>query len=67
MATKLCGSAEDLYRTAAFAASTGLKIRPARLSTAAEEEEEEEKEEEKDEEEEEEEEEEKQGKPWLSR
>ena len=38
--TKLWGSAEDLYQTAGFVASTGLKIWPARLSTAEEEEEE---------------------------
>ena len=42
LATKLWGSAEDLYRTAGFVASTGLKIWPARLSIAEEEEEEEE-------------------------
>ena len=40
LATKLWGSAEDLYRTAGFVASTGLKIWPARLSIAEEEEEE---------------------------
>ena len=40
LATKLWGSAEDLFRTAGFVASTGLKIRPARLSIAEEEEEE---------------------------
>ena len=39
LATKLWGSAEDLYRTAAFVASTGLKISPARLSIAETEEE----------------------------
>ena len=36
LATKLWGSAEDLYGTAAFVASTGLKIWPARLSIAEE-------------------------------
>ena len=41
LATKLWGLAEDLYRTAGFVASTGLKIRPAQLSIAEEEEEEE--------------------------
>ena len=39
LTTKLLGSAEDLYRTAGFVASTGLKICPARLSIAEEEEE----------------------------
>ena len=38
--TKLHGSAEDLYRTAGFVASTWLKILPARLLIAEEEEEE---------------------------
>ena len=42
LATKLWGSAENLYRTAGFVASTGLKIWPARLLVAEEEEEEEE-------------------------
>ena len=37
LATKLWGSAEDLYWTAGFVASTGLKIWPARLSIAEEE------------------------------
>ena len=41
LTTKLWGSAEDLYRTAGFVASTGLKIWPAWLSIAEEEEEEE--------------------------
>ena len=41
LAIKLWGSAEDLYRTAGFVASSGLKIWPARLSIAEEEEEEE--------------------------
>ena len=40
LATKLWGSAEDLYRTAGFVASAGLKIWPARLSITEEEEEE---------------------------
>ena len=34
LVTKLWGSAEDLYRTASFVASAGLKIWPARLSIA---------------------------------
>ena len=38
LATKLWGSAEDLYRTASFVASTGLKVWPAWLSIAEEEE-----------------------------
>ena len=38
LATKLWGSAEDLYRTAGFVASTILNIWPARLSIAEEEE-----------------------------
>ena len=38
LATKLWGSAEDLYQTAGFVTSTGLKILPARLSIAEEEE-----------------------------
>ena len=37
LATKLWGSAVDLYRTAGFVVSTGLKIWPARLSIAEEE------------------------------
>ena len=37
LATKLWGSAEDLYRTAGFVASTGLRIWSARLSIAEEE------------------------------
>ena len=37
LATKLWGSAKDLYRTAGFVASTWLKILPARLSIAEEE------------------------------
>ena len=37
LATKLWGSAEDLYQTAGFMASTGLKIWPAQLSIAEEE------------------------------
>ena len=44
LATKLWGSAEDLYRTTGFVASTRLKIWPAQLSIAEEEEEEEEEE-----------------------
>ena len=39
LATKLWGSAEDLYQTAGFVASTRLKIWPARLSITEEEEE----------------------------
>ena len=38
LATKLWGSAENLYQTAGFVASTGLKIWPAQLSIAEEEE-----------------------------
>ena len=37
LTTKLWGSAEDLYRTAGFVASTGLRIWPARLSIVEEE------------------------------
>ena len=37
LTTKLWGSAEDLYQTAGFVASTGLKIGPAWLSIAEEE------------------------------
>ena len=40
LATKLWDSAEDLYWTAGFVASAGLKLLPARLSIAEEEEEE---------------------------
>ena len=40
LATKLWGPAEDLYQTAGFVASTGLKIWPARLSITEQEEEE---------------------------
>ena len=36
LVTKLWGSAKDLYRTAGFVASTGLKISPSRLSIAEE-------------------------------
>ena len=39
LATKLWGSAEDLYRTVGFVASTALEIWPAQLSIAEEEEE----------------------------
>ena len=40
LTTKLWGSAENLYGTDGFVASTGLKIWPARLSIAEEQEEE---------------------------